>query len=75
MEMRSAAGASALKPRRRKILLVPPALKRKQTEGVSRVFASRGGAPRGNKNALKHGRYTAQNLADNRALWHLTQDA
>jgi uncharacterized protein YjcR len=32
------------------------------------------GAPRGNKNALKHGRYTAQAIARRREVQALLQD-
>src|ERR1700749_72138 len=58
--------------RRRKIVLVPPALRArparlnsKNSSNASTVSAikNRGGALRGNRNALKHGKYTREHLA------------
>ena len=34
-----------------------------------------GGAPKGNKNALKHGRYTAEAIAERRAIRMLLREA
>ena len=34
-----------------------------------------GGAPKGNKNALKHGRYTAEALAERRWLRELLRES
>jgi hypothetical protein len=41
---------------------------------VCRMHGAGGGAPRGNRNALKHGRYTAEAIADRRWLRELLQD-
>ncbi len=58
-------------PRRRKILLVPPALKRKPGEVEFALLKSRGGAPFGNRNALKHGCETGPARAIRADLWRL----
>jgi uncharacterized protein YjcR len=41
---------------------------------VCRMHGAGGGAPKGNKNALKHGRYTAKAIAERRWLRELLQD-
>jgi len=61
-----AVGQPRRSPRRRKILLVPPALKRKladvELKNPRPGQGSGGGAPFGNRNALKSGLYTRQAL-------------
>ena len=71
--MRGTAGTLARKPRRRKILLVPPSLRGElnSTFGDSGGGATwpRRGAPFGNKNAWKHGKETRERRAFRAEIW------
>jgi uncharacterized protein YjcR len=42
---------------------------------VCRMHGAGGGAPKGNQNALKHGRYTAQAIAERRWLRELLRES
>ena len=42
---------------------------------VCRMHGASGGAPKGNRNALKHGRYTAEAIAERRAIRMLLREA
>src|SRR6476469_9306685 len=41
---------------------------------VCRMHGAGGGAPKGNKNAWRHGRYSAQAIAERRAIRELLRD-
>lgn len=41
---------------------------------VCRMHGAGGGASKGNKNALKHGRYTAEAIAERRVIRELLRD-
>jgi hypothetical protein len=43
--------------------------------GVCRMHGAGGRAPKGNKNALKHGRYTAKSIALRRAIRELLRES
>jgi hypothetical protein len=52
-----------------------PAIKRKAVESVCRMHGAAGGAPKGNRNALKHGEFAAKTLALKREIQALARKA
>ena len=52
--------------------LTTPAIRGKKRCGIHSGLST--GAPKGNKNALKHGKYTEKAIAERRYIWELISD-